>query len=112
MAIMTTRELPKHVRVGAVEYAVIEVEDLHTHRDGVRVDLQGQVDYEACEIHIRPGYTVQQQLFTLWHEMIHAMLEQAGFVEHDERMIVTLGYAVVGAIRANPQLMEMAQWQL
>jgi hypothetical protein len=33
----------------------------------------------------------------LWHEVIHGLLYQAGYVEHTEEMVLALGYAIYGA---------------
>jgi hypothetical protein len=40
----------------------------------------------------------------LWHELIHAMLFQLGYNEHDERLVDGLAHYVVSVLVDNPQL--------
>jgi hypothetical protein len=92
--------LPQTITIGAIEYAVKPVQNLHSSNG----DLYGQISYSAMEIQVDDQYTdCQRTPFILWHEVLHGILEQAG-IDVKENVIVSLGYGVVEALKDNPCL--------
>ncbi len=96
----------KTVRVGAFDYRVVEVERL---QNDDRSPLLGKVDVRDLTIAIDAEADDQVKQTTLWHEMMHAILVQAGLDEHDEKVLEVLCYGIVGILRDNPQLARLVQ---
>lgn len=94
--------LPDTIRIGGTDYAVLVEKDL---RDG-NTGLNGHIVYNDCEIRIEKEMTPHVQWVTAWHEVLHGLLQHAGYGDHDERMIEALGYGVAQALRDNPWLRE------
>jgi hypothetical protein len=94
--------LPKAIEIGAITYSVRVKEDLRSD-NGVR--LFGQIVYADCEILIDEKYVDGQRLpFSVWHEVIHGILEQAGMSNVKEKVVEVLGYGIVDALRKNESL--------
>lgn len=93
-------DLPASIRIGGTDYTVIEEKDL---RDG-NTGLNGHIVYNDCQIKVESEMTPHVQWITIWHEVLHGILEHAGMGDHDEKMIIALGYGVAQAIRDNPYL--------
>lgn len=95
------RPLPETVKIGGVDYIVEYVPDL---RDGDQ-GLNGWIRYNDCKIQIDADLSDQRKRIVLWHEIVHGLLENAGAEsEHDEKIVVALGYGLVQVLRDNPQL--------
>lgn len=92
--------IPLEIRIGGVTYAVYLRNDLMDGDD----PLRGHIKMDYCEILLERDMNPQMQLITLWHEVIHGILEAAGFSEHDEEIIRALGYGIVQVLRDNPDL--------
>ena len=92
------RTLPKVVQVGPIVYKIEE--DTRTAIDGV----YGAIFYADSRISLQPGLSPAFQEVILWHEMIHAMLTQAGLRDQDEQHIHAIAYGVVQALHNNPEL--------
>lgn len=91
------------IKIGGIDYRVIEVKAL-IDQDDQDTQLLGEIDYNNCEIRLEQLLNTQIQFQTRWHEVIHAILVQAGFRDHDERMVDALAYGLVQVMRDNPQL--------
>ncbi len=50
-----------------------------------------------------------QKIATLWHEMFHAILHNAGHREHPEGILDALSFGVIEILRDNPAMIE---WSL
>lgn len=97
-------QLPTQLTIGAIDYKVEAVHNLHSDNG----DLYGEVSYAACTISIDDKHTNDQRTpFIVWHEVIHAILEQAGLDDTDEKIAHVLGYGVVKALKDNPYLREV-----
>jgi hypothetical protein len=98
----------RNVKIGAVDYTCKEIDDLHYVRDdGTKAILFGHILYERSEIQVEKKLSHDMKVITLWHEVIHAILEQAGIDEHPENVIKVLGYGMARVIRDNPQLVSL-----
>lgn len=75
-------KIPGTVRIAGVNYPIGYVPSLN---DGVKL-LYGQVDFEQSRINLNPdvaGY--QHQCITLWHEILHALINNARIKMDDEK---------------------------
>jgi len=79
--------LPKSFRIGSVDYVVKEVEGLHDSGQ----ELLGWVTYCVTLIRIDPNVSDSRKKNVLIHEILHAMLYEAGYDEQDEELVRRLG---------------------
>lgn len=91
-------QMPREIRIGAIAYQVATVEEL---ADG---QLHGDINFGKCRIRIAADGDVQKQHVTLWHEVLHGILYQAGMTDQDEQTIDALAYGIVQVLRDNPKL--------
>jgi len=91
------------VKIGGIVYQVQLVPDL---ADG-KQKLDGHIQYRPCLIQIEAQLAEQMQMLTLWHEILHAMLTQAGQKQLPEPVIEALTYGIFQALRDNPKLAEI-----
>lgn len=77
---MTQIKLPNKMRVGAIDYELLEIE---------MQDL-GQFDNEDSIIRINSKVTDQQKYLTLLHEAIHAIMFEAGLGDYDNEVLVNI----------------------
>ena len=80
-------KLPKSIRVGSVDYNVKEVADLHDSGQ----ELLGWVTYHDASIRIDSDTSEGRKKNVLIHEILHAMLYEAGYDEQDEDLVRRLG---------------------
>jgi hypothetical protein len=85
------------IRIGAITYQIEE----HKLRGAC-----GECNYEQARIRISPKLAGQLKRVTLWHEIIHAVLFNAGVYapEHDEQQIDALAHGIVQVLDDNPIL--------
>lgn len=94
------------VKVGPIIYELMEINGL---RDGDE-KIDGRIKYDLCKILLEANQSPQSQHVVLWHEIIHAILVQAGFRKHDERMIEALSYGIVSVLQDNhPELRKLIE---
>lgn len=91
-----------NVKVGPITYEVKMVERLLG--DGSE-KLDGQISYGQQVIEIESDLTLVMQKQALWHEIVHAILTQAGRqCEASEGIIDAIAYGLVGVIKDNPEM--------
>lgn len=96
------------VKLGPVVYAVRQVENLHDFRpDGSRIDLNGRILHNECEMHLETKMHPQRARLVLWHEIVHGILSNAGVEDHDEKLVEALSIGLVEALRDNPALVAL-----
>lgn len=94
----------QQVRIGCINYKVVDVEGLQDE-DGE--SIYGQVAYDACEIRLLAGLDPQARTATLWHEIVHAILVNAGFVgDHDEQMVSAISHGICAVLSDNKNMVE------
>jgi hypothetical protein len=94
------------VKIGPLEYSVIEVEDLHiTNGEEQKVRLMGNIDYDKCVISLLPNLASAHGAVTLIHEVIHAITLQSR-QDISEDLIDVLSHGLVDVLRRNPDLVE------
>jgi hypothetical protein len=82
--------------VGSNEYTVVEVDGLMR-----KYELYGQVTYSDCRIEIDPTLADTRKHNVLIHELLHAMLFEAGYDEQDEEQVRRLGNVLTQVLRDN-----------
>jgi hypothetical protein len=64
----------------------------------------GLCDYKNQTITLQPGMHPVSERLVIWHELIHAMMFQLGYNEHDEKLVDGLAHYVVSVLVDNPRL--------
>ena len=87
------------LRIGAIDYSVKRVKRLwdKTHNSG-------EIHYFDSEIILDKSLDKQQTRQTLWHEIIHAVLFNGSYNDHDEQMVQIISNGIVQVLRDNPEL--------
>lgn len=100
---MTKPVAHKTVKIGPHTYTVKEVERLISV-EGSTV-LYGQIRCAQQTIEIEKGMVGTYKRQTIWHEVVHGILEGAGIRDdHDERLIDALSTGIVQVLQDNPWL--------
>lgn len=89
-----------HIRIGSVSYAVRLVEELA----GDSRALYGDINYGRCRIRVSADMDAQVQRVTLWHEVLHGILNNAAITEHPEQLIGALAHGIIQVLNDNPIL--------
>lgn len=93
------------IKIGGTTYPVIDRDDLHDNHK----PLYGWIKFNTMEILISTELGPQARYTVLWHEIVHGILNHAGLDEHDERMVMALGYGIVQVLRDNPELLALLE---
>lgn len=94
-------KIPNTVRISGVDYAVTFVSNLN---DGEKM-LDGCVDYNMSAISLNSdtvGY--QRQCIVLWHEILHALIENSCVkldMEKEEEIVEALSRGIYGVLQDN-----------
>ena len=98
------KNVPSSVRVGPIDYEVIVIPNLSTSDRGVSLD--GQIKYATCKISLDEGLVDQMRVQVLWHEILHAILNQASLDlgRDQEKVCDVVAYGVVQVLMDNPEL--------
>ncbi|KKM70550.1 hypothetical protein LCGC14_0928510 [marine sediment metagenome] len=92
----------KTIKIGCIDYAIDIVDLLE---DDERKEIFGQLAYDECEIRILDRLAPQAKIAILWHEILHAILVEAGFVgEHDEHMVSAIAHGISAVLKNNPKI--------
>ena len=89
--------LPKSIRVGPVNYEVTEVEGLHDKGE----ELLGWVTYSDALIRLDSESSEGRKKNVLIHELVHAMLYEAGYDEQEEELVRRLSNVLTQVLRDN-----------
>lgn len=92
----------QEVKVGPIIYTVKEVDAI---REGAN-EYDGMIYYNEARIEVDQGLDHQFERVVLMHEIMHAVLKQAGQASGDEKLITALGYGLVDLIQQNPELIR------
>lgn len=98
---------PDVVRIGFLDYTVQRVAGLFAaDADGRYARYHGRVHFGEQLIEIERDASPERQWATLWHEITHVLLEQAGIEEQagQEQIVTVLGYGIPAVLQANPWL--------
>ena len=87
------------IKVGAIEYTLVEIPQLP--------DL-GIIDLAQQTIGVRAGIPKDLKAWTIWHEIIHAILYSNGHISgHDEVLVDALAHGLVQVLRENPAIKSL-----
>ena len=90
------------LKVGPLAYQIEIVRELRSESGSY---LFGQIDYDRMMIRIDEKYKdCQRTPFILWHEVVHAILDQAAQHEVSEATVEVLALGIVDALRQNKLL--------
>lgn len=96
--------MESEIKIGPTRFQITVIENLRDPRNDESLD--GHILYGESRIYLNAKLGDQSRRQTLWHEILHAVLVQAGVQEHDEQQIDALAYGVVGVLQDNPWLRE------
>jgi hypothetical protein len=97
-----------NLKIGAINYAVTTVGDLHTTDvDGRKCLLNGHILHSEAQIKVDAVLSEDMKIATLWHEALHGILAVAGHDNEPESLIIPLGYGLVALLRDNPELVKL-----
>ncbi len=92
------------VKIGGIVFDVVRVHELKHPTDNRRLD--GHIIYGKCKIDLDDDMAPQAELQTIWHEIIHGILVQAGCSEtaDKEDVVDAMAYGIMAVLYDNPQL--------
>lgn len=93
-------QIPKKVKIGALEYKVIVTNDI-----SLGCEYAGEILYREQIIHIRP-MEKQRMEATFLHEVLHGVYENLGYKDHDEKPVDELAHALHALISDNPKVFK------
>lgn len=84
-------KIPEKVRIGGRDYEIRHTENLN---DGVNL-AYGHIDYEQGVLRIMKGLGHEKACITLWHEMLHGVIEHFGLkIENEEEAVCVLAKGI------------------
>lgn len=94
------------VTINDVPYTVI--------LDGMDDDIAGQANPEVCEIKIHKDHSRHQQVRTLYHEIVHIILDQTGHekLAENEDLVNAIAFGMASVIANNPILALLARGEI
>ena len=106
-------KIPANIKVGSITYDIHLVDKIvPTDADGKELQLEvpegyiaeihGQQNTKNSTISIVRGCGKQYERVVALHEVVHAVLENAGFEFHDEGVVNALAYGLYNVIQENP----------
>ncbi|MCA9921993.1 MAG: hypothetical protein KC421_06470 [Anaerolineales bacterium] len=104
----TLDQLPETINVSNIPYQVVLKQDLRSSKGDDQL-LLGEVIYKEQRISLDADMAPDVGIITLLHELIHAMLSNAGIQEHDEQWIEIVSVGFVSLIRQNPALLRFIE---
>ncbi|MGA3473002.1 ImmA/IrrE family metallo-endopeptidase [Lactiplantibacillus plantarum] len=92
-------KLPAYVKISGINYTVVLKKRLEDSGDA----CWGVTDYPGATIYIRKELSEQKQRQTLMHEMVHAMMHEAGLDDicNDEKIVNPLGNMLDSTLVSN-----------
>jgi hypothetical protein len=93
-------KIPGKIKIGGLTYAVEETEHIT-----LGTGCCGETLFLDLKINIRPSAREHMER-TFWHEVFHAIYDNLGYTQHDEKQIDELAGALYGIIKDNPGIFE------
>lgn len=95
-------KMPKKIRIGST---IFDVKIIPNLADG-STRLDGHIVYGPSEIRIESSFGRQRKQIILWHEIIHALLDQsaAELGDNTERVCEIVSHGIVSVLRDNEYL--------
>lgn len=90
------------VKIGPILFEVVEEKGL-VNGDKTR-KLDGHIRYSDCRIEVEASMAPQAKRQTIWHEIVHGILNQAGYWKQGEELVDALAYGIMSVLQDNPWL--------
>jgi hypothetical protein len=94
-------KIPERIRIGGVEYTVVEKSGLN---NGENV-CYGHIDYQKSIIELNPDIQEhQKKCMTLWHEIVHGIIEHTNMDvtnSSEESVVDTIAKGVYQVLQDN-----------
>ena len=87
----------KVIKVGAMDLSVNIIED-------ETVNFWARLDHNGGKIFLNDAVVGDQKMVTLWHEILHSLLAQAGNMDHNEGQVEALSYGIVQVLKDNKSM--------
>jgi hypothetical protein len=101
-------KLPDQIVIGPVTYDVRETPELKAAtQDSDAAPMFGVIRWASGLIEIEAEQMHDRKVVTLWHEIVHGILENAGLDDQPEQVVFALGFGLVQLIRDNPELVRV-----
>lgn len=84
------------INVCGVRYKIVQLEDVDNNPCCL-----GLCVYRDSRIQLKRGLSFERKKQTLIHELLHAMLYEAGYEEHDETLVSNLSIVINQVIGEN-----------
>ena len=91
--------IPKRIKIGSKIFKVKLTDKLVLGEN-----YTGECLYQNLKIHVRPHLAKSVREVTFIHEVLHAIYDNLGYSDHDEKKIEELANALHGIIVDNPDL--------
>jgi hypothetical protein len=91
-------KIPKQVKIGGMVYDISTPEHL-----AIGPGYSGEIDWERLTISVRPAARRKMEA-DFMHEIVHAIWDNLGYHEHDEKHIEELARAFYALIQDNPEV--------
>ena len=91
-----TLKIPNIIRVGSTDYTVEYSKGLASG-----ATLLGEINYGQCTIKIDDSLPVSRAREVLAHELVHAILLEAGYDDHEEEQAIRVGTILAMLLRDN-----------
>jgi hypothetical protein len=95
---------PSNITYGSTVYTVREIENLLDDAGSTKLD--GHIVYGKSEIRVDAGLDFQRKRIVIFHELIHAIMDQAGLDLEDKNEAIcdVIAHGMISALRSNPYL--------
>lgn len=101
------------VKIGDIDFAIVLGVKAGEERPQANTSnpndvVLGEISYPTARIYIDETQDRQVMRCTLWHEIVHGILLQAGQFEagENEALVTALGYGIAQVVRNNPKLID------
>ncbi|MBZ5365339.1 hypothetical protein [Staphylococcus aureus] len=84
------------INVCGVKYKIVQLEDVDNNPSCL-----GLCIYKDSLIHLKQGLSFERKKQILIHELLHAMMYEAGYEEHDEGLVNNLSIVINQVISQN-----------
>lgn len=85
------------IKVGPIEFALGGMEQAGEDADF----YSAQLNIAGEQILVNTALGPTTAIVAVWHEVLHAILHQAGYDDHDEGKIEALAFGVVSVLKEN-----------
>lgn len=90
------------IKIGPMTYTVATVESLQNANG---TELLGEICYHKATIKLDAEMHPQARRITLLHEIIHGILNNAGFQRHSEALIDAISSGIIAVVDDNPDVL-------